>query len=220
MFPALRDALPVANEGGTKRILRPLLPETGQRVEKVCCCRRNIKKDAGERLPCSLNLFPIHDEPAKAGEESACVSGSEGHAHTEMEAHTRKASIPFPAKRRLRTAPGLMPRAAERQKHEGRAARPSREQQQRGRESEEGLSLPSPRLPCRSWGFGGDYLPRKALVFPSSSTGCGAAPACLSCLPAFPACAFIRSRLRFRRRPRGLPLAGGGGLRLRGEGHR
>ena len=182
----MRDALPLANEGGSR-----------QNGYCGLCCRKpdsalknsvlqaQHKKNAGERLPCSLNLFPIHDEPAKAGEESACVSGSEGHAHTEMEAHTRKASIPFPAKRRLRTAPGLMPRAAERQKHEGRAARPSREQQS-GRESEEGLSLPSPRLPCRSWGFGGDYLPRKALVFPASSTGCGAAPACLSCLPLFP----------------------------------
>ena len=219
----MRDALPVANGGGTKRILRPLLPETGQRVEKVCCCRRNIKKDAGERLPCSLNLFPIHDDPAKAGAESACVSGSEGHAHTEMEAHTRQASLPFSAKRRLRTAPGLMPRAAERQKHEGRTARPFREQQS-GRESEEGLSLPSPRLPCRSWGFGGDYLPRKTLSPPLSRglklpafAGCGAAPRVP--FPPFPVSLGIPG-LRFRRRPRGLPLAGGGALRLRGEGHR
>ena len=161
---------------------------------------------------CSFNPFPIHDDPAKAGAESACVSGSEGHAHTEREARTQQASLPFSAKRQLLKRPGLMPRAAERQKHEGRAARPSREQQQRGRESEERLSLPSPRLPCRSWGFGGDYLPRKALVFLRlfhGVRGSARLPFLPSSLPAFPACAFIRSRLRFRRRPRGLPHRGG-----------
>ena len=210
--PCVRNALPVANEGGTKRILRPLLPETGQRVEKVCCCRRNIKKDAGEHALLLFQSLPYTRRPGEGrggvglrervrrtrshGEGGPYAAGKpslSGKKATPETARPYATSRGTAKTRRKGGAP--LPRTTTARPRVGGRAQPA---------------LPTVALPVM--GVRGRLSPPKSSCIPRlfhGVRGSARLPFLPSSLPAFPACAFIRSRLRFRRRPRGLPRRGG-----------
>ena len=165
----MRNALPVANEGGTKRILRPLLPETGQRVEKVCCCRRNIKKDAGEH---ALLLFQSLPYTRRPGEGRGGVGLRErvrrtrSHRNGGPYAEGRQA-FPFRQKDGSEPRPALChePRNGKNTK-EGRRAPPENNRAAASRRK--GPACPPHGCPAGHGGSGEIISPEKRFLLPSS----------------------------------------------------
>ena len=200
----MRNALPVANEGGTKRILRPLLPETGQRVEKICSCRRNIKKDAGEH---ALLLFQSLPYTRRPGEGRGGVGLRERVRRTRSHGDGGPYAEGKPSLFGKKTAPNrarpyATSRGTAKTRRKGGAPLPRTTTARPRVGGRAQPALPTVALPVM--GVRGRLSPPKN-SFPSALTGCGAAPR-VPFLP-FPVSLGIPG-LRFRRRPRGLPRRG------------
>ncbi len=142
--------------------------------------------------------------PGTAGKRSACVSGSEGHAHTEKAARTRQARRSHARRFRQKHTPGARP-YAKRTKRGAPVKNPHHPPvTPSGSESEEGFRLPSSTAALPAMGVRGRLSPPKNALFshfppgggwggaPVPFPGCGAPPrlpflsSCLSSLPAFP----------------------------------
>ncbi len=141
--------------------------------------RGRIKPRLSPMLFLSPSFNPL---PGTAGKRSACVSGSEGHAHTEKAARTRQARRSHARRFRQKHTPGARPYAKRTKRGAPVENRTILQPRPPAASRRKASASPPPRRPCLIRGFGGDYLPRRGLgrspgAFPGVR---GSAP------PAFP----------------------------------
>ena len=147
--------------------------------------RGRIKPRLSPMLFLSPSFNPL---PGTAGKRSACVSGSEGHAHTEKAARTRQARRSHARRFRQKHTPGARP-YAKRTKRGAPVKNPHHPPvTPSGSESEEGFRLLSSTAALPAMGVRGRLSPPAGSGAEPRclSRGAGQRPACLSSLPAFP----------------------------------
>ena len=132
--------------------------------------RGRIKPRLSPMLFLSPSFNPL---PGTAGKRSACVSGSEGHAHTEKAARTRQARRSHARRFRQKHTPGARP-YAKRTKRGAPVKNPHHPPvTPSGSESEEGFRLPSSTAALPAMGVRGRLSPPKNALFSHFPPGGG-----------------------------------------------